>query len=198
VSLLRIGRVALVSSAVLALACSKARDPQAPGSGAKPVPELVVPTASATAIPVVPSEPASESEPAVIPSGDAQDEMPAFAPSFEAARGRNAVYGYAPTALDDLRLEAKSVAYLHAYSDCQRGAGIQITCEPTAHIWVELLDEWGKTLPLNEPGAQKHRAPWRVELWSPDSCSYFFVEIKNGGHKATTCDLVLSALVYGP
>jgi len=37
-----------------------------------------------------------------------------------------------------------------------------------------------------------------VDLWSPDPCSYFFVEIKNGGYKAATCDLVLSALVYGP
>lgn len=108
------------------------------------------------------------------------------------------MHGYGPAAFDDVRLEANSIAYLHAYSDCQLGAGILLTCEPTAHIWVELLDASGKALPLNEPGARKHRASWRVELWSPDSCSYFFVEIKNGGHKATTCDLVLTARVYGP
>ncbi|HEY6726722.1 MAG TPA: hypothetical protein VI197_21960 [Polyangiaceae bacterium] len=119
-------------------------------------------------------------------------------PSLEAARGVSPRTWLGPIRLDRVEFAPDSTVYLHAYSDCDAGVGVKLACEPGAHVSTRLLDRAGKALRLNRPGAREHRTARSADLWSPDACHYFFVEITNHARSPAHCNLVVWAIHYGP
>ena len=105
----------------------------------------------------------------------------------------------APVPFNDTLLPPQSTAFIRAYTET--GAGVQIKCARNARIVVDLLDDSGKPVPLNDLGARRVRTPSSADLFSPQlhrSHFFFFVRIKNEARQATTCDVLVFALVLGP